>query len=127
VAKGVPADLLDDTDPQRGGADESSHDALAPIRMLAARSGTCKYQILWAFVSRVLTPQQKSVGQLRIQWDRFLGSFGFAWTENLKNYRSDDADFVGLEVNVSPFQGKELAHPQTCTERHQYKRSFPQG
>jgi hypothetical protein len=45
----------------------------------------------------------------------------------LENYRSDNADFIGLEVNVSPFQGKELAHPQTRSERHQDKRSFPQG
>jgi len=57
----------------------------------------------------------------------FLRSFRFAWTDDLKNYRSNDADFIGLEVNIPPFQGKELAHPQARAERHQYKRSFPQG
>jgi len=53
------------------------------------------------------------------------GSFGFARTDYLKNYRPNDAYFISLEVNISPFQGKKLAHPQTRAERHQYERSFP--
>jgi hypothetical protein len=55
-----------------------------------------------------------------------LGSFGFARTDHLKNYRSNDAEFIGLEVNVSPLKAKQLAHPQTSAERHQYKSSFSQ-
>jgi len=106
---------------------ESSHDALAPIRMLAARRRTCEYPIIRTSESCLLTPQQESVSQLRIQWDWFLGSFRFAWTDDLKNYRSNDADFIGLKVNISPFQGKELTHPQTRPERHQHKRALPQG
>ena len=41
----------------------------------------------------------------------FLGTFAFAWTDYLKNYRSDDAEFIGVKVNISRFQRKELAHP----------------
>ena len=56
VAESMPADCLHNPDLQGSWPDESSHDALAPIRISAASSRTREYPVIRSFVSRVLTP-----------------------------------------------------------------------
>ena len=73
------------------------------------------------------TPNLKSLGKTTVHRNGPLRNLRLARTKDLKDDRAGHADFMPIEVDVTPFKRKEIAHPQTSACGQQHERSLSQG
>jgi len=88
-----------------------SHDLLCEVRPAALMHRTRKYPIFWQFVPRLTMPLPQCLNQIIVSRNRFLGTLGLAYANNVLNDGACDVDLFRLKVNVLPFQCEDLASP----------------
>ena len=73
----------------------------------------------------LILPSQKCINHERMNWYGLLRRFGFAGTDHAADNRPRYVDQILGEVDVSPFQAKQLTLAQSSRSSKQNQRSFP--
>jgi hypothetical protein len=82
--------------------DVMSPKGLSPEGKLPLADWTGENPVGWLTESSSATPSTKSPNQTWIEWNRLLGCFCFARADCLFDNRSQDANLLSSEVDVSP-------------------------
>src|ERR1700686_1826699 len=102
MSEGGPAYPFGDAHLNRSRPDVMAHEGLSPERKLPLADGTGENPD-WGFAETgIATPSTKSPNQTWIEWDRLLKCFCFARAYSLVDNRSQDANLLTSEVDVSP-------------------------
>jgi hypothetical protein len=89
-----------------------SHDLLGQVRPTSSVNRTSEHPIFWRFVTRLGMPLPQCLNQIIVSRNRFLGTLGLAYANNVLNDGACDVDLFCLKVNVLPFQCENLTSSQ---------------
>jgi len=104
----MPANSFGDAHLRGSWPDVMSQKGLSPEGKLPLADWTGENPVGWLTESSSATPSTKSPNQTWIEWNRLLGCFCFARADCLFDNRSQDANLLSSEVDVSPLRLAEL-------------------
>src|SRR5260370_34988150 len=109
----MPADSLRDAQLAGGRTYDVAHNRLPPERLPPSGLGTGKDPVLRGGVAGKLTPSCQSLCQVRVERDGLLRGLRLAGPWHLHHDRANHADLQAGEIDVLPFQSKQLTHSQS--------------
>lgn len=105
----MPTDPLLDADLSRQRLNVLAENCRSSVRSATTVTTAREDPIPGLSVSALFPPLRECVGNMRIKGHRFLRGFSLAWPNNTTNNGSSHVHRSLLEINVEPFETKQLA------------------